>query len=311
MPYVLLSRIGAAIPTVLGVMVIIFVTRRLLPGDPIAVILGGADATPETIANLRQQFGLDKPLLEQFWIFFTDALTLNFGTSYATRQPVSATIAQQLPHTLQLALAAAAVSAVVGILLGVLAAIRRGGPADALIRVLSLINTSMPSFWLGLILIMVFAFGLGWFPATGSGTPAQLVLPAITLGLSAAGTVTRVVRNSVIEVLGENYVTALYAKGLRRRVVVGTHVLRNAVIPTVTVVGLQLGALLAGAVIVETVFSRQGIGQSLVQAINGQDYPMVQGIVLVIACLYVIINLVVDISYAYIDPRVRAVVGKA
>lgn len=311
MPYVLLSRIGAAIPTLLGVMVIIFVTLRLLPGDPIAVILGGADATPETIANLRQQFGLDRPLLEQFWIFFTDALTLNFGTSYATRQPVFATIAQQLPHTLQLALAAAAVSAVVGILLGVLAAIRRGGPVDALIRVLSLINTSMPSFWLGLLLIMVFAFGLGWFPATGSGTAAQLVLPAITLGLSAAGTVTRVVRNSVIEVLGENYVTALYAKGLRRRVVVGTHVLRNAVIPTVTVVGLQLGALLAGAVIVETVFSRQGIGQSLVQAINGQDYPMVQGIVLVIACLYVIINLVVDISYAYIDPRVRAVVGKA
>ncbi|WP_119696193.1 ABC transporter permease [Microbacterium halotolerans] len=308
---VVLSRIGAAIPTLLGVMVIIFITLRMLPGDPIATILGGADASPETVANLRAQFGLDGSMIEQFWIFFRDVVTFDFGTSYATRQPVSATIAQQLPHTLQLALAAAAVSASVGILLGVAAAIQRGGIADALIRVLSLINTSMPSFWLGLLLIMAFSFGLGWFPATGSGSFAQLVLPAITLGLSAAGTVTRVVRNSVIEVLGENYVTALFAKGLRRRAVVGIHVLRNAVIPTVTVVGLQLGALLAGAVIVEAVFSRQGIGQSLVQAINGQDYPMVQGVVFVIAVLYVVINLIVDISYAYIDPRVRAVVGKA
>lgn len=307
MGFVIARRVLAGIPTLLGVTVLLFIALRLLPGDPIAALLGGASASPEVIESLREQFGLDRSVPEQYWTFLTSALQLDLGTSYATRQPVTGMVAAQIGSTLQLAAAAAIISAVTGITLGSLAAIKRNSWIDGVVRVLSLVNTSMPSFWVGLLLIMFFSFQLGLFPATGSGSLAQLVLPAATLGLAAAGTVTRLVRNSVIEVLGENFVTALHAKGLRGRVVVVKHVLRNAIIPTVTVVGLQLGGLVAGAVIVETVFSRRGIGQTLVQAIGAQDYPVVQGVVLVIAIIYIVINIVVDISYSYIDPRVRSV----
>lgn len=311
MGFVVAKRVLAGIPTLLGVTIILFITLRLLPGDPLAVLLAGAPATPEVVANLEAQFGLDKPVTQQYWDFLRNALMLDLGSSYGSRQPVSRMIADNIGPTLQLALAAAAISAVTGIVLGSLAAIRRNGIIDGIVRVLSLVNTSMPSFWVGLLLIMFFSFQLGWFPATGSGNLRSLVLPALTLGLSAAGTVTRLVRNSVIEVLGENFVTALHAKGLRSRVVVMKHVLRNAVIPTVTIVGLQIGGLVAGAVIVETVFTRQGIGQMLVLAIGGKDYPVIQGVVLVIAVIYIAINIIVDVSYAYIDPRVRSALAKA
>lgn len=305
MGFVIAKRVAAGIPTLFGVTVVLFLTLRLLPGDPIAVLLAGAPATPEVTETLRRQFGLDRSLPEQYLGFLGDALTLDLGLSYATRQPVTTMIMQQIGPTLQLALAAAVVSALVGIGLGSIAAMFKDRWPDTMIRILSLINTSMPSFWVGLLLIMLFSFTLHLLPATGNAGPASLVLPAVTLGLSAAGTVARLVRNSVLEVLGENFVTALYAKGLSRRVVVGKHVLRNAIIPTVTVLGLQFGALLAGAVIVETVFARQGLGQMLVLAIASKDYPVVQGVVLVIATSYILINIVVDISYAYIDPRVR------
>lgn len=299
-------RLLASIPTVLGVTVILFVTLRLLPGDPLAAVLGGSPATEDVVENLERQLGLDQPVLVQYWTFLTNALTLDLGTSYATRQPVAEMIGEQIGPTVQLAVAAALVSAVVGTALGSAAALRRDGTLDSVIRVASLVTTAMPSFWVGLLLIMVFSFGLGLFPATGSDGFASLVLPAATLGLSAAGTVTRLVRNSVIEVMGDTFVTALHAKGLRPRVVVGKHVLRNAVIPTVTIVGLQLGALVAGAVIVEAVFTRQGLGQMLVQAIGTNDYPVIQGVVLVIAVVYILINVLVDVSYAVIDPRVRS-----
>lgn len=310
MGYVILKRVLVGIPTLIGVTIILFLTLRVLPGDPISVLLAGAPATPETVAVLREQFGLDQSLPVQYWTFLTQAFALDFGTSYVTRQPVSTMIGQQIWPTLQLALAAAAVSAIVGILLGSVAAIYRNRWPDSLIRVVSLVNTSMPSFWVGLLLIILFSFTLRIFPATGNEGVASLVLPAVTLGLAAAGTVTRLVRNSVIEVVGENFVTALYAKGLRRNEVVMRHVLRNAIIPTVTIVGLQLGALIAGAVIVEAVFARQGLGQMLVQAIGAKDYPVVQAVVLVIATLYILINIIVDISYAYIDPRVRDAVKR-
>lgn len=306
MGFVIAKRVLAGVPTLLGVTIVLFITLRLLPGDPIAVLLAGAPATPEVVDTLTEQFGLDKPIPAQYWDFLTSAVVLDLGTSYSTRQPVTTMISEQVGYTLQLALAAAAISASVGIVLGSLAAIRRNGVVDGTIRVLSLVNTSMPSFWVGLLLIMLFAFRLELFPATDDGTVRALVLPAATLGLAAAGTVTRLVRNSVIDVLGENFVTALHAKGLRSRTLVMKHVLRNAVIPTVTVVGLQLGALVAGSVIVETVFTRRGIGQMLVAAIGGKDYPVIQGVVLVIAIIYIVINIVVDVSYAYIDPRVRS-----
>ncbi|MFD1717266.1 ABC transporter permease [Georgenia deserti] len=305
MTAVIAKRLLAGIPTALGVTVILFVALRLLPGDPLAAILGGASATPDVVADLRRQFGLDDPLPVQYWTFLTSALALDLGTSYATRQPVTSMIAAEIGPTMQLALAAAAISAVVGMVLGCVAAMHRNGAVDSLVRVLSLVTTAMPSFWVGLLLIMVFSFGLGLLPATGNDGLRALVLPAVTLGLSAAGTVTRLVRNSVIEVLGDTFVTALHAKGLRPRVVVMKHVLRNAVIPTVTIVGLQLGALVAGAVIVEAVFTRQGLGRMLVQAIGSNDYPVIQGVVLVIAVIYIVINVLVDVSYAVIDPRVR------
>jgi peptide/nickel transport system permease protein len=310
MGFVILRRVLAGIPTLIGVTIILFLTLRVLPGDPISVLLAGAPATPETVDALRVQFGLDEPLYAQYWSFVTQAFAFDFGASYVTRQPVSTMIGQQIWPTLQLAVAAAAVSAIIGILLGSVAAIYRNRWPDSIIRVLSLVNTSMPSFWVGLLLIILFSFTLRMFPATGNDGLAALVLPAVTLGLAAAGTVTRLVRNSVIEVVGENFVTALYAKGLRRNVVVMRHVLRNAIIPTVTIVGLQLGALIAGAVIVEAVFARQGLGQMLVQAISAKDYPVVQAVVLVIASLYILINIIVDISYAYIDPRVRDAVKR-
>ncbi|RKS94376.1 peptide/nickel transport system permease protein [Microbacterium sp. AG790] len=310
MGFVILKRVAVGIPTLIGVTIILFLTLRVLPGDPISVLLAGAPATPETVDALRVQFGLDESLPAQYWTFLTHAVGFQFGNSYVTRQPVATMIGQQIWPTLQLALAAAAVSALVGILLGSIAAIYRNRWPDSLIRVVSLVNTSMPSFWVGILLIMLFSFTLRWFPATGNQAPGALVLPAITLGLAAAGTVTRLVRNSVIEVMGENFVMALYAKGLRRNVVIMRHVLRNAIIPTVTIVGLQLGALIAGAVIVEAVFARQGLGQMLVQAIAAKDYPVIQAVVFVIAALYILINIIVDISYAYIDPRVRDAVKR-
>lgn len=308
--FFILKRIAAAIPTLLGVTIVLFIALRMLPGDPVAVILGSAPATPEVEAALREQFGLNKPVWAQYLDFLGNALTLNFGQSYSTRDSVTAMIGDQIAPTLELAVAAAAVSAITGILFGSLAAMNKGRWPDVVIRVLSLINTSTPSFWVGLLLIMVFSFRLNWFPASGSGDLSTLVLPAIALGLSAGGTVARLVRNSVVDVLGENFVSALHAKGLSQQVIVLKHVLRNAIIPTVTIVGLQLGALVAGAVIVEAVFSRQGLGQMLVQAIASNDFPVVQGVVLVIALIYILINIVVDVSYAYIDPRIRRSLNK-
>ena len=308
--FFILKRIAAAIPTLLGVTVVLFIALRMLPGDPVAVILGSAPATPEVEAALREQFGLNKPVWQQYLEFLGNALSFDFGQSYSTRDSVTTMIGDQIAPTLQLALAAAVVSAVSGIIFGSLAAMNKGRWPDVVIRVLSLINTSTPSFWVGLLLIMVFSFKLNWFPASGSGDLSTLVLPAVALGLSAGGTVARLVRNSVVDVLGENFVSALHAKGLSQQVIVLKHVLRNAIIPTVTIVGLQLGALVAGAVIVEAVFSRQGLGQMLVQAIAGNDFPVVQGVVLVIALIYILINIVVDVSYAYIDPRIRRSLNK-
>lgn len=310
MPRYIVRRLLAAIPTLLGVTVILFVALRLLPGDPVSVLIGASQGSNEVADALRDQFGLNDPPLIQYLHFLGSIFTGELGTSYVTRQSVGSMIASQIAPTLILAASAALVSAVVGIGLGALAAIQRDRWPDTVIRVLSLVFTAMPNFWLGLVLIVIFAFGLRLLPATGTDGIQYLVLPAITLGLSASGVIARVVRNSLIETMGDSFVLALYAKGLRPRVVVVKHVLRNAIIPAVTVLGIQLGALVAGAVIVETVFARRGIGQVLVQAVANNDFPVIQGVVLVIAVIYIVINIVVDVSYAYIDPRVRrSVVG--
>ncbi|GAA3666454.1 ABC transporter permease [Microbacterium marinilacus] len=299
------KRALAAIPTLLGVTAVVFLILRLVPGDPVTAMLQGSPATTERIQELREQFGLERPLLVQYLAFLVGLVRGDLGTSYATRQDVTAMIAQQLLPTLELALAAALFTAVVGIALGAVAAAFPRSPADAAIRVFSLLGTSMPAFWIGLMLIMVVSFQLRLLPATGTGGIERLILPAVALGMSAAGVVGRLVRNNMLEVMGENFVSALVAKGVPRRVVLVKHVLRNAVSPAITILGLQIGALLAGAVIVESVFARQGLGHLLTQAIATSDFPVIQGIVLVIAVIYIAVNVVVDVSYAIVDPRVR------
>ena len=304
----ILKRLLQGVPTLLAVSLIVFLILRLVPGDPIRALLASSPPTPGLEERLREQLGLDRPLHEQFLSFLWNGLHGDFGISYTTRQAVTTVIGQQLMPTLQLALAATVLTAVLGIVFGVLAATYRNSVVDGAIRVFSLLGTSMPSFWVGLLLIMFVSFQLQLLPATGSGGFDRLILPAITLALPAAGVVTRIVRNNVLEVMGENFVTALRAKGIGGGTIMVKHVLRNAVIPAVTVVGLQIGVLLAGAVIVEQTFARQGIGKLLVQAILSGDFPVVQGIVLLIAAIYILINIIVDVAYTVIDPRIRMAV---
>ncbi|MGO1850653.1 ABC transporter permease [Microbacterium sp.] len=299
-------RLLATVPTILGVSLVVFIILRLVPGDPVAAMVAGTPATAERVAELREQLGLQRPLWEQYLGFLWDAVRGDLGTSFAMRQPVTEMIAGQFLPTLQLALSAALFTAVVGILLGALAAAFPNSAADGAIRVFSLLGTSMPSFWLGLMLIMVVSFQFRLLPATGNDGFERLILPTIALGVAAAGVVTRLVRNNMLETMGENFVSALAAKGIGRPTIIVKHVLRSAVIPTITIVGMQIGALLAGAVIVESVFARQGLGNLLTRALATNDFPVIQGIVLVIAVAYILINIIVDISYAYIDPRIRS-----
>lgn len=305
MAWFTVQRLLSAIPTILGVTIVVFIALRVLPGDPVTAVLGDVQATPEMVDAIRAQFGLDKPLVQQYLDFLAGVLTFDLGTSFSRRMPVSELILNQMWPTFGLALAAALVSATVGITLGSIAALRKGTWVDSAVRVLSVIANSMPSFWVGLLLLMIFSLRLGWFPATGNRGIESLVLPATALGMAAAGTVTRVVRNSVAEVLTEPFVLAQHAKGLPGQIVLVKHVLRNAIVPTVTIIGMQIGGLIAGSVIVETVFSRQGLGQLLNAAITNNDFPVIQGVVLVVAMVYIVVNLIVDLSYAVLDPRVR------
>ncbi|MGH7912761.1 MAG: ABC transporter permease [Candidatus Dormibacteraceae bacterium] len=305
---IIVRRVLIGIPVIIGASVLIFVVLHVLPGDPIAALTAGAPTTPGEIANLRRQYGLDNPLPEQFLSFFWNALHGNLGTSYSNNQPVLSMILSQAPATFALTLAAMVLTVVFGIGLGVLSAIFRNTWIDAVIRVLSLLGTAMPIFWTGILLLLVFSFTFHLFPATGNTGISSLILPAVSLAFLASGLVIRLVRNSMIEVFGENFVLALYAKGLTQQVVILKHVLRNALIPAITIIGLQVGALLSGAVITETVFSRQGIGQLLITGIENKDYPLIQGTMLFIAVVYVVINIIVDVSYGYVDPRVRATI---
>ena len=307
---VIARRIVVGIPVVFGVAVVLFIVLRLLPGDPVSVLLQGAPATAGQVAQLKHQFGLDRPIVSQFGIFLWHALQGNFGVSYQTKQPVTTMIGAQALPTVELMMTAVVFTAVLGTSLGVVAAVYRNSWVDGLIRVVSILGTSMPSFWVGILLLMLFSFKLHVLPATGTGGLERLILPGLALSLAAAGIVARLVRNSVIEVLGEGFVVALTAKGISRRKIIVKHVLRNALIPAITIIGFQVGALLAGAVIVETVFARQGLGRLLVTAIQGDDYPVVHGTVLLIAVAYVVVNIAVDISYAYVDPRIRSALTK-
>ncbi|WP_117237339.1 nickel ABC transporter permease [Thermus sediminis] len=300
----LLRRALIALPTLFGVVVLVFLMVRLAPGDP-AVLLAGEFATPETLEAIRARYGLDRSLPEQFLIYLGALLRGDLGESARSRRPVLEELKTYFPNTLELASAAILVAVLTGIPLGILAALRPGSGLDLSVMVLALLGVSMPVFWFGLLAILIFSVELGWFPVAGKGTLAHLVLPAITLGINATALLARMTRGTLLEVLSQDYIRTARAKGLAERVVVFKHALRNALIPVVTVVGLEFGTLLAGAVITETIFAWPGLGQLLVGSILARDYPVVQGAVLLVAITFVLINLLVDLLYATIDPRVR------
>ena len=299
------GRLLTSIPVILGVSVLVFSMLHLLPGDPVMIMLGEAAGSPERIAELRAQLGLNDPLPVQYARFLGNALRGDFGRSIRTNRPVFDEIREQAPNTIQLTVAGLGLAIVLGVTLGVLAGRFQNSWIDNFSMLLALIGVSMPSFWMGLLLIFFFALRLGWLPATGQGGLERLILPAFTLGVHAMAIIARLTRSNMIEVLNQEYVTTARAKGLSERALVVRHALRNALVPVLTVVGLQFGALLGGAVIIETVFARQGMGRLAVEAILAKDFPIVQGVVLVAAVIYVLINLLVDISYGLLDPRIR------
>jgi len=301
----IVRRLLVSIGVVFGSVSLVFFIMRVLPGDPVQVMLGGATVDEQTLENIRRQLGFDRPLYEQYFSYLGDLLRGDLGRSSVSREEVADIIAAQFPATMTLTLASVFVSVTIGVLLGVVSAIHRNRLTDLMIRIVSLFGISMPSFWTAMLFILVFSVQLKWFPAMGGGTFKHLVLPTLTLGIIGAGSITRMVRNSMLEVIGEPYILTLRAKGLSERIVMYKHALRNALIPAITMIGLQVGELLAGAVIIETVFARQGLGRVIVDAIMAKDMYVVQGAVVFTGIIYVTVNLLVDLSYSLIDPRVR------
>jgi len=301
----LARRVLAVVPVLFGVTLAVFSMLFLVPGDPIKMMLAEFVTSPDQIAQMRAQLHLDEPLPQQYGRFVANALRGDLGTSIRSRRPVATEIAENVASTAQLALASMAVAIAIGVPLGLLAALFRNTWLDVGSMVVALLGVSMPSFWLGLLMIFVFSLHLAWFPATGGGDLLHLVLPSLTLGTIASAIIARLTRSSMLEVLGQDYVRTARAKGLAWWGVVVRHALKNALIPIITIFGLQFGNLLAGAVIVETVFSRPGLGRLIVGGILAKDFPLVQGTVLFVAASYVMINVLVDVAYAFVDPRIR------
>lgn len=304
MSYYILRRLAQIVPLTLLVASLVFSLIHLIPGDPVEMMLGEG-AQRSDVESLRHDLGLDRPLLEQYGSYMSGLVRADLGRSLHFGVPVTELLAQHYPATLELAFAAMVVALVVSIPLGMLAAFYRGGWVDQSSRFLALLGVSMPNFWLGPMLILVFSIWFGFFPVSGRSGLASLVLPAITLGTALAGLLTRMVRSSLAEELHRDYLVTARAKGLGRRVVVVRHAFKNALVPVITVVGLQFGALLTGAIITETIFSWPGLGRLIIQAIRLRDYPLIQGGILVIALTYVLLNLLTDLLYAWLDPRIR------
>lgn len=296
-------RLLLTIPVLLGVLLVVMLTLDLIPGDPVALMLGDA-ATKENIAKFRDHLGLDRPLVVRYLRYLGQVVSGDLGRSIQQNRPVAEELAEAWPATLQLTTAALVLAALVGVATGIVSAVWPNSFFDALSRLSSLFGLSMPVFWTGLVLIVVFAFWLPWLPVGGIGSPAHLVLPAVTLALPSIAMVARMTRSSVLEVLREDYVRTARAKGVRERLVVVKHALRNAAIPILTLLGLQAGQLMGGAVLTETVFAWPGLGRLMVKAIFARDYVLLQGAVLIFAMAFVVINLIVDLSYGALDPRV-------
>src|SRR3981189_1436627 len=299
------QRLLQAVPVLVGISVLSFLMLHLIPGDPVAIFAGDKPLTPERAAELRHQYGLDRPLIVQYLDYASHAVRGDLGVGLRSQRPVLDSILQALPGTAQLTLAALAMAALLGSTLGILAAVTHGTWLDTAIMAIALLGISTPVFYSSLLRILFLSFALVWLPATGQGGLERLIMPATALGLSSSAVLARLVRSSMLEVLRQEYVVTARAKGLAPPMVVVRHALKNALIPAVTMLGLQLGALLGGAVVTETIFSPPGGGRLAVDAILNRDFPLVQGTVLFAAATYVLVNLAVDVSYAVIDPRIR------
>jgi peptide/nickel transport system permease protein len=297
-------RLAVSIVTLLGVTVIAFGLVQMLPGDP-ARTIAGLLATPDEVERIRERMGLDEPVHIQYAKFLGRVAQGDLGTSARTRRPVTSEIGARLPKTIELAVVATIIGTVIGIFAGAVSARFRNRFLDHVISVGSVMGISMPVYWLGLLLILVFAVNLRWLPAAGADRPTSIILPAVTLGLFSIALVARMTRASMLEVLEQDYVRTAFAKGVPNRSVVYRHALRNAFIPVLTIIGIQFGTLLGGAVLTEFVFAWPGIGRLLVDSIFARDFPMVQGIILVFALMFIIVNLVVDILYSYVNPRIQ------
>ena len=300
----LIRRLLLTIPVLLGVATLVFSLIHFIPGDPAQAMLGEG-AAPEDVAQLRERLGLNRPLLVQYGSFLQGLARGDLGVSLRNDQPVLHQIVERMPATAELAFASMAVAVLIALPLGIIAAVWRGTAIDYSAMTLSLVGISVPNFWLGPLLAIVFAVELGWLPVGGRGTPAHLVLPAVTLGAALAAILARMTRASLLEELREPYVLAARAKGVSRSRAILHHAFRNSLIPIVTILGLQFGVVLTGAVITETIFAWPGIGRLLIQSISFRDYPTVQGCVLLIAVTYVGVNLVTDLTYGFLDPRIR------
>ncbi|HYZ63396.1 MAG TPA: ABC transporter permease [Acetobacteraceae bacterium] len=301
----ILLRLLGVIPTLLITWTVVFGAMRLVPGDPVLLMLQGTPVSDAALEAARAKLGVDRPILVQYASFLAGAVRGDFGDSFRSRQPVSSLIAAEFPYTLQLALGGFLVGLLLGTVLGVIAGVRPGGWIDTVCMTAALAGLSLPSFWIAMLLIQVFATQLGWVPVLGTGLDA-LILPSISLGLFVAGGLARLIRNSIIEAMSQDYIRTARAKGLSSVRVVAKHAMRNALIPPITLLGIQFAILIGGAVVTETVFARPGIGRLLVLAVLEKDFPVVQGVVALTTAAYVLINVAIDILYGIIDPRVSA-----
>jgi len=298
------KRLLSTIPVLIGISLLLFLMLRSLPGDP-AQVLAGQMATPEEVENIRQQLGLDQPLHKQYILFLGRLVLLDLGRSARTQNPVTQEVWARLPNTFLLAVVAITLACLFGIPAGIVSAVRPYTWVDYLVTSAALFGISMPVFWLGLMLVVVFSILLQWLPAGGMGSWKHVILPSFTLASFVVAFIARMTRSTMMESLSQDYVTTARSKGLREEVVVIKHALKNALIPIITVVGLQFGLLLGGAVLTETVFAWPGLGRLIVDSILARDYPMIQGAILIFGLLYILVNLIVDLIYAYVDPRIR------
>jgi peptide/nickel transport system permease protein len=301
----ILRRVLLLIPVMLGVSFVVFTIMFFTPGDPAKIMLGER-APAEEVALLRTQMGLDDPFIVQFFNFVKNAVQGDLGRSLVTKRAVSAEIWSRFPATLQLSAAAVLIAVLMGIPIGIISATKQYSTFDMVSMVIALLGVSMPNFWQGMMMILLFSITFRVLPSSGYGTLNHLIMPAATIGTSAAAVITRMTRSSMLEVVRQDYIRTARAKGLSERVVINRHALKNALIPIVTVIGLQFGSLLGGAVLTESIFSWPGVGRFMVDAIRTKDFPSVQGGVLMLALTFSIVNLAVDILYAYIDPRIKA-----